>query len=128
VDPNLMVLADRNQLRQVLINLVENAIKYNKPGGKVAINVKQTPQNAKKVTVCIQDSGIGIEPKHLDRVTERFYRIDKSRSRDKGGTGLGLAIVKHIIEAHNEQLSIESTPGVGTTFSFTLQNAGMISG
>ncbi len=128
IDSNLLVLADRNQLRQVLVNLVENAIKYNKPGGKVVIGVRQTPQNPKKVTVYVQDTGIGIEPKHLDRVTERFYRIDKSRSRDKGGTGLGLAIVKHIIEAHSEQLSIESAPNVGTTFSFTLQNAGMISG
>lgn len=127
-DPNLTVLADRNQIRQVLINLTENGIKYNKPGGTVKIGIRKNAQNPKKVTVFIQDSGIGIDAKHLNRVTERFYRIDKSRARDKGGTGLGLAIVKHIIEAHNEQLFIESTPNTGTTFSFTLQNANMISG
>jgi two-component system phosphate regulon sensor histidine kinase PhoR len=111
-----------------MLNLVENALKYNHSGGSVVIGVRPTPQAAKKITVFVQDSGIGIEAKHLPRVTERFYRIDKSRSRDKGGTGLGLAIVKHIIEAHHEQLTVESTPNVGSTFSFTLQNAASVSG
>ncbi len=128
VDPNLAVFADRNQIRQVMLNLVENAIKYNRPGGSVVIGIKPTPQSGKKIAVFVQDSGIGIEAKHLPRVTERFYRIDKSRSRDKGGTGLGLSIVKHIIEAHHEQLTVESTPNIGSTFSFTLQNAASISG
>lgn len=128
IDHNLAVFADRNQIRQVMLNLVENAIKYNRSGGSVVIGVRPTPQAAKKITVFVQDSGIGIEAKHLPRVTERFYRIDKSRSRDKGGTGLGLAIVKHIIEAHHEQLTVESTPNVGSTFSFTLQNAASVSG
>ncbi len=128
IDPNLAVFADRNQLRQVMLNLVENAIKYNRAGGSVVIGTRPTPMAAKKITVFVQDSGIGIEAKHLPRVTERFYRIDKSRSRDKGGTGLGLAIVKHIIEAHHEQLTVESTPNVGSTFSFTLQNAASVSG
>lgn len=127
-DHNLAVFADRNQIRQVMLNLVENALKYNHSGGSVVIGVRPTPQAAKKITVFVQDSGIGIEAKHLPRVTERFYRIDKSRSRDKGGTGLGLAIVKHIIEAHHEQLTVESTPSVGSTFSFTLQNAASVSG
>lgn len=127
-DHNLAVFADRNQIRQVMLNLVENALKYNHSGGSVVIGVRATPQAAKKITVFVQDSGIGIEAKHLPRVTERFYRIDKSRSRDKGGTGLGLAIVKHIIEAHHEQLTVESTPSVGSTFSFTLQNAASVSG
>lgn len=127
-DHNLAVFADRNQIRQVMLNLVENALKYNHSGGSVVIGVRPTPQAAKKITVFVQDSGIGIEAKHLPRVTERFYRIDKSRSRDKGGTGLGLAIVKHIIEAHHEQLTVESTPNVGSTFSFTLQNAASVSG
>jgi two-component system, OmpR family, phosphate regulon sensor histidine kinase PhoR len=128
IDPNLAVFADRNQIRQVMLNLVENAIKYNRAGGSVVIGVRPTPQTAKKITLFVQDSGIGIEAKHLPRVTERFYRIDKSRSRDKGGTGLGLAIVKHIIEAHHEQLTVESTPNEGSTFSFTLQNAASVSG
>jgi len=128
IDHNLAVFADRNQIRQVMLNLVENAIKYNRSGGSVVIGVRPTPQAAKKITVFVQDSGIGIEAKHLPRVTERFYRIDKSRSRDKGGTGLGLAIVKHIIEAHHEQLTVESTPNIGSTFSFTLQNAASVSG
>ncbi len=128
IDPSMAVFADRNQIRQVMLNLVENAIKYNRPGGAVVIGIRPTPQTAKKITLFVQDTGIGIEAKHLPRVTERFYRIDKSRSRDKGGTGLGLAIVKHIIEAHHEQLTVESTPNVGSTFSFTLQNAASVSG
>lgn len=70
--------------------------------------------------IYIQDTGIGIEQQYIDRVTERFFRVDKSRSREKGGTGLGLAIVKHIMEAHGEEFFIESTPNVGSTFSFTL--------
>jgi two-component system phosphate regulon sensor histidine kinase PhoR len=129
MDTDLLVMADRNQIRQVLINLIENAIKYNKPDGSVHVGTFMTPnQGNKKITVYVRDTGIGIEAKHIPRITERFYRTDKSRARDKGGTGLGLAIVKHIIEAHNEQLSIESEPNKGTTFSFTLQNAALISG
>ncbi len=129
MDTDLLVMADRNQIRQVLINLIENAIKYNKPHGTVHVGTFMTPnQGNKKITVYVRDTGIGIEAKHIPRITERFYRTDKSRARDKGGTGLGLAIVKHIIEAHNEQLSIESEPNKGTTFSFTLQNAALISG
>lgn len=129
LDSDILVMADRNQIRQVLINLIENAIKYNKPGGTVTIGAFVTPQQGnKKITVFVRDTGIGIEAKHIPRITERFYRTDKSRARDKGGTGLGLAIVKHIIEAHNEQLQIESEPNKGTTFAFTLQNAALISG
>jgi two-component system phosphate regulon sensor histidine kinase PhoR len=123
IDPGIFVNADRNQLKQVFINLIENGIKYNKAGGYVRISTVFDSSYAKKVVITVQDSGIGIDKKYLPRVTERFYRIDKSRSRDRGGTGLGLAIVKHIIEAHNEQLHIESEPGKGTRFSFTLQNA-----
>lgn len=123
IDPGIFVNADRNQLKQVFINLIENGIKYNKAGGYVRVSTTLDSSYAKKVVIAVQDSGIGIDKKYLPRVTERFYRIDKSRSRDRGGTGLGLAIVKHIIEAHNEQLHIESEPGKGTRFSFTLQNA-----
>ena len=118
-DP-LHVFADRDQVRQLVNNLVENAIKYNKPGGKVTLGTKAYPKNPNKILLFVRDTGIGIPDKHMNRLTERFYRVDKSRSREKGGTGLGLAIVKHIVEAHDEILMIDSTPQVGSTFSFTL--------
>lgn len=126
-DGNITVMADRNQLRQVLINLIENAIKYNKPNGLVTVGVKIFPKNPSKYLISVTDTGLGIEPRDIPRVTERFYRIDKSRAREKGGSGLGLSIVKHIIEAHNEQLFIESQVNQGSTFSFTLQNADKVS-
>lgn len=119
-DKNLLVSADRNQIKQVLINLIENAIKYNKQGGEVMVGVKPFSKGKHRVLVYVQDSGIGIEQQYIDRVTERFFRVDKSRSREKGGTGLGLAIVKHIMEAHGEEFFVESMPNVGSTFSFTL--------
>lgn len=120
IGKNILVSADRNQIKQVLINLVENAIKYNRPEGTVTVGVKPFSKNRDRVLVYIQDTGIGIEQQYIDRVTERFFRVDKSRSREKGGTGLGLAIVKHIMEAHGEEFFIESTSNVGSTFSFTL--------
>ena len=120
IDKNLQVRADRNQIKQVLVNLIENGVKYNKAGGYVHIGVKDFPKNRNKVLLYVEDTGIGIEQPDLARVTERFFRVDKSRSREKGGTGLGLSIVKHIIEAHGEKLFIESTINKGTTFSFTL--------
>lgn len=119
-DKNILVSADRNQIKQVLINLVENAIKYNKPGGTVIVGAKPYSEDPGRMLVYVQDTGIGIDQQYIDRVTERFFRVDKSRSREKGGTGLGLAIVKHIMEAHGETFHIESTPNVGSTFSFTL--------
>ena len=122
IDPKIEVNADRNQLRQILINLIENGIKYNKPDGQVTVSAKIYPKNPTKTLVSISDTGLGIEPRDIPRVTERFYRIDKSRAREKGGSGLGLSIVKHILEAHGEQLIIESTINQGSTFSFTLQN------
>ncbi|MGM0547314.1 MAG: sensor histidine kinase [Bacteroidota bacterium] len=117
---NTLVSADRNQIKQVLINLIENAIKYNKPGGSITVGTKPFSQDPQKILVYVQDTGIGISQQYIERVTERFFRVDKSRSREKGGTGLGLAIVKHIMEAHDENFFIESTPNVGSTFSFTL--------
>lgn len=117
---NVLVSADRNQIKQVLINLTENAIKYNKSGGNVKVGAKTYSKDQGKLLVYVQDTGIGINQQYIDRVTERFFRVDKSRSREKGGTGLGLAIVKHIMEAHGEEFFIESTPNVGSTFSFTL--------
>jgi two-component system, OmpR family, phosphate regulon sensor histidine kinase PhoR len=123
IDPNIEVSADRNQLRQILINLIENGIKYNKPDGQVIVSARIYPKNPTKTQVSITDTGLGIEPRDIPRVTERFYRIDKSRAREKGGSGLGLSIVKHILEAHGEQLIIDSAINQGSTFSFTLQNA-----
>jgi two-component system, OmpR family, phosphate regulon sensor histidine kinase PhoR len=123
IDPNIEVSADRNQLRQILINLIENGIKYNKPDGQVTVSARIYPKNPTKTQVSITDTGLGIEPRDIPRVTERFYRIDKSRAREKGGSGLGLSIVKHILEAHGEQLIIDSAINQGSTFSFTLQNA-----
>lgn len=116
------VSADRSQIKQVLINLVDNAIKYNVKGGKVTVGVKPWAEDNTRVLVYVKDTGIGISQQHIERVTERFFRVDKSRSREDGeGTGLGLAIVKHIIQAHNEELFIESTPNVSSSFSFTLR-------
>lgn len=119
-EKNIQVRADRNQVKQVLINLIENGMKYNKPGGYVEIGVTDYKKSDDKILLYVKDTGIGIEKKDLKRVTERFFRVDKSRSREKGGTGLGLAIVKHIVEAHGEKLFIESSPEEGSTFSITL--------
>lgn len=121
---NYQVRADRNQIKQVLINLIENAIKYNKHGGSVTVGAKPYAADFNRVLIYVKDTGIGIEEQYIERVTERFFRVDKSRSREKGGTGLGLAIVKHIMEAHGEDFFIESKENVGSTFSFTLSLAG----
>ncbi len=112
------VYGDRERIRQVLVNLVDNAIKYNESGGHVDIVARELPEGEVKISVV--DDGIGVEPDKIERLTERFYRVDKSRSRNQGGTGLGLAIVKHILGAHDRKLQIESTPGSGSTFGFTL--------
>lgn len=120
-DKNLRVKADKNQIKQVLINLIENGVKYNIPQGKVTIAVEQFKKDKNRVVISVQDTGIGIDESDLPRVTERFFRVDKSRSRERGGTGLGLAIVKHIIEAHGEQFKFESKVNVGSTFKFTLR-------
>lgn len=111
------VSADKDMIRQVLVNLVVNSIKYGKEGGKTVVNVHA---GTEKVLVEVVDDGIGIEKRHLGRLFERFYRVDSARSREQGGTGLGLAIVKHIVEAHGESIQVISDYGVGTTFSFTL--------
>ncbi|KQM78293.1 histidine kinase [Pedobacter sp. Leaf216] len=115
------VLADREKVRQVLINLIVNSIKYGIDGGETAIKIFELHD---QVLIEVTDNGIGIEEKHLLRLFERFYRIDTHRAREVGGTGLGLAIVKHILEAHQQTISVRSTPGIGTTFAFTLQKGG----
>ena len=115
------VLADKTRIRQVLINLVDNAINYGRPeGGRITLSFYDFHDN---VLVEVSDNGIGMAEENLPRIFERFYRVDKSRSREKGGTGLGLAIVKHIIEAHRQSITVRSKPGKGTTFSFTLKKA-----
>lgn len=113
-----MVNADREKIRQVLINLIVNSIKYGKENGETAIKIFELHD---QFLIEVTDNGIGIEEKHLLRLFERFYRIDNHRAREVGGTGLGLAIVKHILEAHQQTISVRSTPGIGTTFAFTLE-------
>ena len=112
------VNGDRDLVRQVVVNLLVNSIKYGVQGGETNISYAD---GGDKIIIDVADNGIGIEKGHLPRLFERFYRVDKSRSRDEGGTGLGLAIVKHIIEAHNQYISVHSEVGKGTTFSFSLQ-------
>lgn len=114
---DLEVFGDRDKLRQVLVNLVQNAIKYTE-NGKIEILVEE---EAKQARVIVRDTGIGIPENYLDRIFERFFRIDKARSRSIGGTGLGLAIVKHIVEAHNSKVTVSSKVGEGSEFSFSLK-------
>ncbi len=116
------VYADRERIRQVLVNLTDNAIKYNQEGGQVDIEARRL-ERSDEVKISVVDDGIGIDPEHIPRLTERFYRVDKSRSRNQGGTGLGLAIVKHILGAHDRELRVESNPEQGSTFGFTLPTA-----
>ena len=115
----VIVNADKERILQVLTNLVVNSIKYGKEGGYTKVKVEEYDKD--KIIVRVKDNGEGIEDEHLPRLFERFYRIDKNRSRKKGGSGLGLSIVKHIIEAHQEQIFVESKIGQGTEFSFTLK-------
>jgi two-component system phosphate regulon sensor histidine kinase PhoR len=114
----IYVNADQERILQVLTNLIVNSIKYGSDNGYTKVIVEDF--NKEKVIVRIIDNGEGIEEEHIPRLFERFYRIDKNRSRKKGGSGLGLSIVKHIIEAHNEQIFVKSEIGEGTEFSFTL--------
>ena len=118
-NPLIYVNADQERILQVLTNLIVNSIKYGSNHGYTEVKVED--YNKEKVIVRVIDNGEGIEQEHLPRLFERFYRIDKNRSRKKGGSGLGLSIVKHIIEAHQEEIFVESTIGEGTEFSFTLQ-------
>src|SRR5439155_1757727 len=117
------VPADRDRLVQILINLVDNAVKYTPEGGRVTVRVQEPADGW--IEVDVVDTGIGIPPSDLPRITERFYRVDKARSRELGGTGLGLAIVKHLVFAHGGQLKIESEPGRGTTVRVWLNVGGL---
>lgn len=120
IDKSTNVLADKKRITQVLTNLISNSIFYGSNEGSTIVSFFVIHEN---VMVEVSDNGIGIAEKHLNRIFDRFYRVDKSRSREQGGTGLGLSIVKHIIEAHNQSISVRSKVGEGTSFTFTLQKA-----
>jgi len=112
------VYGDRDRLKQVLVNLIDNAIKYTDPGGAIDVGVGE---EGNRCAVWVKDTGTGIAEEHQGRIFERFYRVDRDRSREVGGTGLGLAIVKHIVEAHGGTIRVESALGKGSTFTFTLK-------
>jgi len=113
-----MVEADKEKIKEVLFNLISNSIRYGKESGETQIGCYDMEKN---LLIEVSDNGIGIPKEHLPHLFERFYRVDKDRSRISGGTGLGLSIVKHIVEAHNQSVHVRSTVGVGTTFGFTLK-------
>ena len=119
--PNFPVIvrADREKIEQVLINLIQNSTNYGKLGGARKVRINAHAQQSLMVEIIDSETGIGKE--HLPRLFERFYRVDTSRSRENGGSGLGLAIVKHILEAHGQEIFVESELGKGSTFSFTLK-------
>ena len=119
-DKSIMVRADRTRIMEAANNLINNSIKYGKDGGRTVIRFMDMGDD---IMIEIADDGIGISEKDLPRIFDRFFRTDKSRSREMGGTGLGLAIVKHIIEAHNQTINVQSTLGKGTSFTFTLRKA-----
>ena len=112
-----VVFADKQLIGQVLANLIENAIKYTPAGGTITISAEA---DESEVIVHVKDTGIGIPAEALPRIFERFYRVDKGRSREMGGTGLGLAIAKHILLQHGGRIWVDSTPGEGSLFHFAL--------
>jgi two-component system, OmpR family, phosphate regulon sensor histidine kinase PhoR len=118
IPATLRARADRDRLQQVFFNLLDNAIKYGRAGGQIVLRGRESDDA--RVQLCVADDGPGIAPEARERIFERFYRVDKARSRDTGGTGLGLAIVKHIIQIHGGEVWVESQPGHGAFFYFTL--------
>ena len=123
IPPSVKVICDPKLIEHALINLLDNAVKYTPASGKVRIGTRPV-EGTDRLTIYVEDTGIGIPSEDLGRIFERFYRVDKGRSRDLGGTGLGLSIVRHIAEVHGEQVSVQSKLGAGTTFSFELQSRG----
>lgn len=122
IPEELFVEADEDKLRQILINLLSNAVSYTQDGGKVDLTIQdlQDTEGSDKVVIKVSDTGIGIPKKDQPRIFERFYRVDKGRSRSSGGTGLGLSIVKHLVDQHHGEISVESELGIGTTFTVEL--------
>jgi two-component system phosphate regulon sensor histidine kinase PhoR len=128
VPDDLYMEADEDRLRQIFINLLSNGIAYTPEGGKVKVRIEPAVPHAgegedgdgERVRIIIQDTGIGIPKKDLPRIFERFYRVDKARSRSSGGTGLGLSIVKHLVELHRGTIKVDSEPGIGTKFTIEL--------
>ena len=118
---NFKVFADKEKIKQVMVNLIENAIKYGKVKGEVITGFYQMDEHL--IYIEVSDNGIGIKQEHIARLFERFYRVDRSRSRSVGGTGLGLAIVKHLIEAQGQTINVRSKLGVGSSFGFTLEKS-----
>jgi two-component system phosphate regulon sensor histidine kinase PhoR len=118
VPSTLEMMGDRSYLEQVFVNLLDNAIKYTPEGGRVTISAIEKDQ--REIQFSIEDNGIGIPREDIPRIFERFYRVDKGRSQELGGTGLGLSIVKHLVQAHGGRVWVESQPGKGSTFYFTL--------
>jgi two-component system, OmpR family, phosphate regulon sensor histidine kinase PhoR len=117
-EQDFQLLCDRTELLSATSNLVQNALRYTPPGG--AIEVSWALLADGRAEFAVQDSGVGISPEHLPRLTERFYRVDRSRSRESGGTGLGLSIVKHVVQRHGGELRITSELGKGSRFAFML--------
>ena len=115
-----LLRADRDRLAQVLINLLDNAVKFTPEGGRIALSAAAREG---RIVVSVHDSGVGIPPEEIGRIFERFYRVDRSRDRREGGTGLGLAIAKHLTLAMGGTIEVESLPGRGTTFRVTLPAA-----
>jgi two-component system phosphate regulon sensor histidine kinase PhoR len=113
--PAVEIAGSPSELQSALSNLVSNAVRYTPSGGSIDVRWRELTDGRGEFSV--RDSGPGIAPEHISRLTERFYRVDRSRSRETGGTGLGLAIVKHVVQRHGGELRIQSTPGVGSTFA-----------
>jgi two-component system phosphate regulon sensor histidine kinase PhoR len=120
----LGIHADRRRLEQVLLNLLENAIKFNKPGGTVTVRASASEQTPGAVRIEIEDTGVGIPADSIERVFHRFYRVDRSRSRQMGGTGLGLSIVKHLVRLQGGTVRVESRLGEGSRFILEFPSAG----
>ena len=116
-DEAVALAADRFFLEQAFVNLLDNAIKYSEKGASVRIQARRSGND---IVVSFKDNGVGISEEHLPRLFERFYRVDKARSRKMGGTGLGLAIVKHIVLSHGGHITVDSVPGKGSTFEVHL--------
>ena len=119
-DKPFYVFADKDRIRQVMVNLLLNSIKYGKRDGRTEVKFND---QGDAIMIDVADNGIGVEQYQLPRLFERFYRVDKSRSREQGGTGLGLSIVKHILEAHHQSIFVDSEIDVGSTFSFSLKKS-----